>query len=45
MQWVFIAGALVIGYFLFKWLVKPLFKLTLILALAALVWLLLTSWR
>ncbi len=43
MQWVLIVAALVVAFFIFKFLVKPLFKLALLVGLGLVVWLLLTN--
>jgi hypothetical protein len=44
MSWLVIIVALVAAVVLFKFLVKPLFKVVAILALAFVVWLLLTNY-
>ncbi len=43
MPWLPIIVALVAAFFILKFLVKPLFKLIALLALAGIVWLLLTN--
>ena len=43
MTWVYIAIAVAIAFLIFKFLVKPLFKLVAFAALALVIWLLLTN--
>lgn len=44
MPWLILAVVLVVGYLIYRFLVKPVLKVVLVVALALIVWLLLTNY-